>query len=328
MRYALAILLIVLPSWPAASQTVEELKAQLEAQKQLNELLKQRVETLEAKLAGRVIAPPPRDEAPAPEIGVNDPEGDRALERALVRRGTAVLPAYVAEVTPSLSWSHSGRDALSSTRDTYVAGLDARVGLPDGWMVGASVPFLHRDIDSVGDSSGLGDVSATVWKSFRSQDDAWPSLVGSLRYGAPTGDDFSEENVALGSGFHRITGRLSAVKTIDPVAFFGDVAYTHFLGETISGVDLDRDGVIGFGFGANLAATPDISMNAGFDFAFEGDIERDGVKLDGTATTVGLFEIGAGFVLTQDVFLSFSGGIGVTDDSPDVILNASLPIRF
>jgi type II secretory pathway pseudopilin PulG len=56
MRYALVLALLMLPAWPAASQTVEELKAQLAAQKQINELLKQRVETLEAELAGREIA--------------------------------------------------------------------------------------------------------------------------------------------------------------------------------------------------------------------------------------------------------------------------------
>ena len=132
----------------------------------------------------------------------------------------------------------------------------------------------------------------------------------------------------LGSGFHRVTGRLSAVKTIDPIAFFGDVSYTHFLGETVSGVDLDRSGLIGVGFGVNLAVTPDISLSAGFDFAFEDDIERDGSKLDGTATTVGLFELGAGFVLTRDIFLSLSAGVGITDDSPDLILGAAVPIRF
>ena len=328
MRYVFVLALLLLPAWPASSQTVEELKAQLAAQKLINELLKQRVETLEAELVGREIAPPPRAEAPAPEIGAEDPEGDRALERALVRRGNAVLSPYTVEVTPSLSWSHSGRDALSSTRDTYAAGLDARVGLPGGWMLGASVPLRHRDIDGPGDNTGLGDISVTAWKSFWPQDGTWPSLVGSIRYGAPTGEDFSEDDVPLGSGFHRVTGRLSAVKTIDPIAFFGDVSYTHFLGETISGVDVDRSGVIGFGFGANLAVTPDISLSAGFDFAFEDEIELNGSKIDGTATTFGLFELGADFVLTRDIFLNLSAGVGITDDSPDVILGASLPIRF
>ena len=48
---------------PAAAQTVEELQAQLEAQTRINELLKQRIRTLEVKVAAQesdtVVAPGP-----------------------------------------------------------------------------------------------------------------------------------------------------------------------------------------------------------------------------------------------------------------------------
>ncbi len=327
MRYILALAAALLIAAPAGAQTVEELQAELEAQQRINEFLKQRIETLEAELAGRQTAAAPAT-APSPVRAAGDPEEDRALERALVRRGTAVLSPSPVEVTPTLFWSHSGRDALNSTRDSYGAVLDARIGLPGGWMVGAGIPFFHRDITGVGDNTGFGDASATVWKSFRAQDGTWPSLVGSVRYGAPTGEDVGEDAVPLGSGFHRVTGRLSSVKTIDPIAFFGDISYTHYLGETISGADVDRSGAIGFGFGASLAVTPEVSLSAGFDFAFSDEVEVDGSKISGSGTTAGQVEFGAGIVLTRDVFLTFSGAIGITDDSPDLILGVSLPIRF
>lgn len=328
MRAAPALAAALLVAAPAAAQTVEELQAELAAQKRINELLKQRIETLEADLAGREIPPPAGAAAPAPERAADDPEAGRALERALVRRGTAVLPPYTVEVTPSLSWSHSGRDSTASTRDSYAAGLDARMGLPGGWMVGASAPLLHRDIDGVGDNTGFGDVSATVWKSLLVEDGTWPSLVGSLRYSAPTGEDFVEDRVPLGSGFHRLTGRLAAVKTVDPIAFFGDLSYTHHLAEEISGVDVDRSGVLGFGAGANLAVTPEITASAGIDFAFEQEVEINGSEIGGSATTIGQVELGVGVLLARDVFLTFSGAFGVTDDSPDVTLGMSLPVRF
>jgi len=334
MRHALALaalLVTTVAAAPAAAQTAAptaaELEAELEAQKQINALLKQRIETLEAELAGRTIPPPPRA-ATAPAPVADDPETERALERALERRGTAVLAPSVVEITPGLSWSHSGRDALSSTDDIYAAGLEARVGLPGGWMLGAAVPLLHRDVKGAGDNTGLGDVSATVWKSLLAPTDARPSLVGSLRYGAPTGDDFAEDAVPLGSGFHRLTARLAAARTLDPIAFFGDVSYTHFLSETISGVDVDRSGVFGVGLGASLAVSPDITLSAGLDFAFEDEIEINGAKVSGSDTTTGMVELGAGVVLSKDVFLTFTGAFGITDDSPDVTLGMSLPIRF
>ena len=319
---------------PASAQTVEELKAELvareaelAAQVQINALQRQRIETLEAERSGRKIAAAPTS-LQSPERAAGEPEEEGALERALERRGTAVLSPYTVEVTPGFAWTHSGGDFNSSTQNSYVAGLEARIGLPGGWMVGGSVPFSHRDIAGVGSNTGVGDISATVWKSILTPSETRPSLVGSLRYGAPTGDDFSEDAVALGSGFHSLTGRLSSSKSIDPIAFYGNVSYTHFLGETISGVDVERSGVIGFGAGASLAVTPDITMSAGIDFSFEEEIEVNGIKIKGSDTTVGQVSLGVGIVVTKDIFLSLYGAFGVTDDSPDASLGVSLPIRF
>ena len=52
---SLVVALFILVS-PAAAQTVEELEAELAAEREINQLLKQRIETLEAELAGREIA--------------------------------------------------------------------------------------------------------------------------------------------------------------------------------------------------------------------------------------------------------------------------------
>ena len=335
LKLSAAVLVALAVCAPAArAETVEELKAQLAerdaqlaAQVQINALQRQRIETLEAELAGRKIAPPLAS-GQSPDRAAGDAEEEGALERALVRRGTAVLSPYTVEITPGFAWSHSGSDFNSSTQNSYAGGLDARIGLPGGWMIGGSVPFYHRDIAGVGDNTGFGDVSATVWKSILAPSDTQPSVVGSLRYGAPTGEDISEDAVALGSGFHSLTGRLSASRSIDPIAFYGNVSYTHFLGETISGVDVDRSGVIGFAAGASLAVTPDITVSTGIDFSFEEEIEVNGTKVKGSDTTVGQVEFGVGIVLTRDIFLTFNGAVGVTDDSPDVSLGVSLPIRF
>jgi hypothetical protein len=327
MKYTFALAAFLFAALPAGAETIDELKAQLEAQKQINALQRQRIETLEAELAGRKIPPPARAEIAAPEIAADDPEADRALERALQRRGSAVLAPYVAEVAPSLLWNHTDNDITNSKDDIYGAGLDARIGLPRGWMLGAGVPYLYRDIDDVGSNSGVGDVSATVWKSLFTQQGSRPSLVASLRYSAPTGDDIGDD-VPLGNGFHSVTARLSTVKTIDPIAFFGDLAYTHYIDDEISGLDVDRSDTIGFGLGASLAVTPDTSLGAGLDFAFEDDVEVNGTGVRGSSTTIGVVELTAGILLTRDVFLNFTGAFGITDDSPDASLGMSLPIRF
>lgn len=312
---------------PAYAETAEELKDELEVKKQIIELQRQRIESLEAELSGRKIAPPKKSDE-SPEIASTDPESDRALERALVRRGSAVLAPYTAELAPSLFWRHSGSDAISSTDDLYGAGLDARIGLPNGWMIGAAMPYLYRDIDGIGNNSGIGDASATVWKAILAESDSSPALVASLRYTSPTGENLGDNQVTLGNGFHQITALFSTVKSIDPIALFGDISYTHYLDENISGLSVDRSDAIGIGFGTSLAATPDVSLSTSLNFAFEDEIEINGVEVNGSSTTVGELEIGAGVVLTRDILLNIVGSFGITDDSPDMTLGVSLPVRF
>ncbi|MEN3975950.1 transporter [Emcibacter sp. SYSU 3D8] len=312
---------------PAAAETLEQVKAELAAQKQINGLLKQRIETLEAELGGRKI-PPPAASADAPRFEADDPEQDRALERTLVRRGTAVLPPGIIEVAPSLVWSRAGGGFMAPAQNIYGLGLDARAGLKGGWMVGASVPLLHREAPAGGNNTGLGDVSFTVWKSLLSQTENRPSVVASVRYTAPTGADFGSTPVPLGNGFHVLTGQLSVTRSIAPIAFYGTASYSDFIGETIRGIDLDRSGIFGLNVGVSLAVTPDISLNTGFNFSFEGRAAVGGTKLPGTRETQGAVELGVGVVLSRNVFLTVSGAFGVTPDSPDVTIGMSLPMRF
>jgi hypothetical protein len=118
------------------------------------------------------------------------------------------------------------------------------------------------------------------------------------------------------------------VKSVDPIAFFGDISYIHNFTRSFGGVEVNRSGVFGVGAGATLAVTPDISASAGLSFAFEDDTKIDGSKASGSGTTVGVVDLGLGIVLSKDVFLNFTGAFGITDDSPDVFLGISLPVRF
>ena len=92
------------------SQSIEALKQQLEAQKHINELLKQRIRSLEAQLLDKqdinatfISSDPFIEPEPIPETEVGDPEESRALERALVRRGLSILPLGQWELTPGLA---------------------------------------------------------------------------------------------------------------------------------------------------------------------------------------------------------------------------------
>ena len=307
---------------PAAAQSVEELKAQLDAQIQINELLKQRIRTLEGEAKAVEVAAPLTAPQPAPTRYAEDPEETRALERALVREGIAVIPPGRYEIAPSIGWSHPASDF-----DTYSASVDGRLGLEGGWMIGAGIPLLYRDTP-FGSNSGLGDASFAVWKEIWAQDGTRPSLVANLRYVAPTGEDFTEADVSLGNGFHRLRGGLSMSKSIDPIAFYGGLSYTHTFERTVEGSELQRGAAYGASIGASLAVTPEISLSTGVSVSFNEERETNGVKIPGSDSTSASVNLGAGILLNKDLFLNISGAFGVTDESPDFSLGVSLPFRF
>jgi len=60
----------------------------------------------------------------------------------------------------------------------------------------------------------------------------------------------------------------------------------------------------------------------------KGEVERDGSRVDGSGRTIGILELGTGFVISKQLYLSISADVGITDDAPDVQLGVSLPVRF
>jgi hypothetical protein len=332
VKAVLPLAVIVALASPALGQTVEELQTQLKAQQQINALLKQRIRGLEEQLATAQGRAAPKAEhrpvpAPSPEDQLADEE-ERALERALERRGIAVLPPWKVELTPGFSWSHSGSNSNTTRRDSFAAALDARVGLPGGWMVGAGVPVRHNQASGIGNNTGLGDATVRVWKNLVVQGETWPSVVASVHYTTPLGEDFTDTKVPLGSGFHRVGGTVSASKSVDPIAFFGSVSYSHAFERNDDGAEQQPGVVVGLGIGATLAVTPEISMTAAFDFGFSDEAQIDGKEVASSSGTFGMFELGTGILLTRGVFLTLTGGLGITDDSPDLSLGVALPIRF
>ena len=335
MKFILiAFACILIAAVPAHAQTVEELRQQLEAQKQINELLKQRIRTLEKQVsdkgddsAVKSLSAPRAESQPVPDKAAGDPEESRALERALVRKGLSILRSGTWELTPGFVWGHSGSDAIHSRSEDYVATLDARVGLPWDTMLGIGIPYYIESDRDLGENSGFGDLSLGVWKQFLAQGDSHPSLVGSLSYLAPTGED-TDSPVPLGSDFHRLRVNLNASKSIDPLVLYGDLFYSYAFSEKIDGIRMQPGSYIGARVGASLAVTPEITSSIGLNFSFLNELEVDGMEINGTKQTVGVLELGMGFLISKRYFLSLSAEIGITDDAPDVLLGISLPTRF
>jgi hypothetical protein len=289
---------------------------------------------------------------PAPDDEAADPSLD-ALNRVLVEGGGLLLAPWTVELQPETRYSYKGangllireqdgqRSVISHSADLtkIEAALTARMGLPWRSQIEARVPYVRvSEESSVGGNSssnsnehGLGDIEIGLSHQLLRESSWTPDLIGEVRYRAPTGDDGfggDDNSLPVGSGFHGITGRLTAVKTLDPVVFLGSVGYTANLKDTKEGFDIDPGDSLEFGVTAILAAGPGVSLRTGFGLAFTGEAEVDNEKISGSDKTEGVLNLGGAVVLPGKNLLDLGVGVGVTDDAPDVAVRLALTHRF
>jgi hypothetical protein len=280
----------------------------------------------------------------------SDPQLD-ALNRVLVEAGGLLLPPWTVEIQPVLTYSYKGangllildqngqRQVLAHSADlTRLEGaLVARLGLPWQSQAEIRVPYSRvSEESSYGNQSssssehGLGDIEIGLSHQLLREKGWLPDLIGELRYRAPTGDDSfdGDGKLPLGTGFHGVGGRLTAVKALDPVVFVGSAGYTVNLKDTKQGFDIDPGDTVDLSIAAILAAGPRVSLRTGFGLSFTGEAEVDNDDLSGSDTTEGVLNVGGAVVLPNNTLLDLGVGVGVTDDAPDVTVRLALAHRF
>lgn len=284
-------------------------------------------------------------------FAVDEESAQRALERTLTQSGALLLPPRAYTITPSFSFARneSGSTALATItnpatgvsnaallnqtlrRNEFALRAEVKFGLPWESQLELDVPVHYvraTQRNALGgeesaNGSGAGDLSLGVAKTLLREKGARPDLIGRLTYNTGTGRR-SDGNVSLPGGFRGLTGEIVALKRQDPLAFFASAAY---------GVSREEDGIkpgdlASLTFGTVLAASPDTSLQFGFSQVHRQKQELNGVKQTGSAQTYGIVSIGASSVLSRNVMLITSVGIGVGEDAPNYSLNVSLPITF
>jgi hypothetical protein len=277
----------------------------------------------------------------------------RALERTLVQAGGLLLPKWTYELEPRLEYVYQGSGGLRFAngvglvnhdvrRDTLTSSTTLRLGLPWESQVDVTVPYvLSQERTSMGsfaeethNGTGLGDIEIGLTRQLLWEGDAVPDLLASVRWKTTTGDsafDVDPGDLAVGSGFHAVSGTLTAVKSREPLVFFGSLSYTANLSDTKAGLDIDPGDTVGLSLGTILAAGPGTSLTFALDQTFSQTTEVDGRDLPGSDGVGAMLKVGASTVLPFDSsrsLLSVTAGLGVTDDAPDLRLVASLPYRF
>jgi hypothetical protein len=184
-------------------------------------------------------------------------QATEALDRALIVRGSLLLPPGQLEVDQTVNYFSASSDhvtingfallpvlvvgdiASQRTRQDYLLpSFTARLGLPKKLQMDVNIPYgweLIRSVDANNietDKSnfGLGDISAGISRQLTSEHGRVPDLIANARFKSTTGADsftLTSSEVALGTGFNSIQGNLTAAKSSDPLVFFGNLGYNY-----------------------------------------------------------------------------------------------------
>jgi len=184
-------------------------------------------------------------------------QATEALDRALIVRGSLLLPPGQLEIDQTVNYFSASSDhvtingfallpvlvvgdiASQRTRQDYLLpSFTARLGLPHKLQMDVNVPYGYELIRSVDANNvekdqsnfGLGDISAGISRQLTIEHGKVPDLIANARFKSTTGADsftLTSSEVALGTGFNAIQGNITAAKSSDPLVFFGNIGYTY-----------------------------------------------------------------------------------------------------
>lgn len=280
-----------------------------------------------------------------------------ALENTLIERGGLLLPVWAYSLEPSLSYIQSSAenivvdgftifpvlvvgDIVSErvVRDLTVFNLTYRMGLPWNTQFELRIPYGHQKFRSFSadgteetlNDNGPGDIEVGLSTQLYQGRGRWPDVEASLRYKSDSGKspfDAAEGDIFVGTGYKSFNLLLTAVKVNDPVVYFGGIDYTSNQSTSQSVGKFDPGDSFGFNLGLAIALNLNNSISFAYDQHFTQKSRLDGVKLPGSYSTTGIFSIGSTYSLTDISTVDFSVGIGVTEDSPDLLVSMALPFR-
>lgn len=348
---------------PAAAQdavTDEALREQLQMRDAVIIELQQRLEELERRLDAEGVLPAEEIEPiqpvetpsrPSEGLEVDELSAERALERTLVETGALLLPAGQAEINPSVSFTHRDQkvpflDANFGVadarikRDEFEFGLGMAAGLPFDAQFEVDIPYnvVRRDISArafTGTGStavagedewgnGVGDITVGLAKTIWRENGGWaPDVILRGAWDTSTGERF-DGDIGLGGGFDTLRGQVVALKRQDPLAFVGSFSYSY----TFEDDDIKPGQQFGLSLGANLALSPETSLSVTLNQSYSDEVEFNGNTVDGSDQLSATFDFGGSAIIARRTLLRVTSSIGLTDDSPDYGLRASVGYRF
>lgn len=242
-------------------------------------------------------------------------------------------------------------------RDVVTPFINLRYGLAKDLQFEVKVPWMYRrdkevwtsgnsEIERTVDDNNLGDIEAALNYQLLRERGGWPDIVLNVRGKSITGNDpyglktelidGKQRLVELptGSGHYGLSAGLTFVKSSDPAVLFATLGYFYNFERNV-GVENDVDygkvkpgDSLEFGVGMAYALNEKLSTSISYQQRFTFKSKQNGNRVANSDVNVGSLFFGVSHALGAKTSLSFSVGVGLTKDAPDVTVEMRVPFTL
>lgn len=316
-----------------------------------------------AQTAAQPAAPTTADARDA--LAKKEGEGDQSalLKQTLtaVDKQYSMIRKGQVQVSYDLSYAYVGQEKIVTdigasgltlfeienvSSHTITNTLSADYGVMNNLTANVTLPLISRYAQAKGHSgisNCIGDIALGArWQPMEShRDQAGYTVTGNMRL--PTGRSpfkiVAGSGQATGSGVTAFTAGLNVNRIVDPVALFGSLSVggalpakhlnqingTRVLTRVQPGMN------VGFGMGFAYALSYGISTTLSFQEAISAGSKlrfADGLNARTSMQTSSMLNMGLGYRVSPKTTVNLSVGIGLTPDSPNLVVGMNMPLAF
>ncbi|MEI6083050.1 MAG: transporter [Verrucomicrobiota bacterium] len=251
--------------------------------------------------------------------------------------------------------------SLRVTRDTFQTSLALRFGVLPNLQADVAVPFQYEEDTYVTQSAqnnqqlapketnrhdqGIGDVQFGLSYQLLHEHGWVPDLIVQSTARAPTGksqfDISTSTGLPQGTGVWGVRGGITAIKTMDPIVLIFNTGYTYNFGRDFTVQQITDTGTnavsttyqpggsIDVGVAVAVAMNPSFAINLGVLERYTFSTELTGIgTVQGSSLNESQFRFGFAWAVTRNAVFNFTAGAGLTEDTPDLTITVSCPIKF
>ena len=284
---------------------------------------------------------------------------EEPIERTLIQKGGLLLPKGKWQFEPSLAYAHISANSIVITgftalpvliigeissdkvkRDIFIQTTTLRYGLWNNLQAEVRVPMRYQyervtaadDTESTRNASGLGDIEGGIYHQFKFEHGWVPDLIAGLSVKSDSADKTPYDNqgeIGLGTGHWGIKASLVAVKSSDPAIIFGSLSYTNNLERDIADYGkVDPGDIFGYSLGMTFALNYQVALNFQLEQNVTTKLKIDDVSVNGSFTNAASFKYGLVWSISKNLSCDLSVSNGLTEDSPDVVVEVRFPYSF